>query len=128
MRRLAIPCGLMLVLGMAGCGPSGPEMFSIRGEVKFKGQAIPSGTLTLIPKSPQARTAVAKIVDGKYAAEVTAGDWTVNIQAVRETGPVNPALGEAPREQYLPAKYNGESKLAITVPGDSDEFNYDLAP
>lgn len=118
----------MLVLGMAGCGPSGPEMFPIRGEVKFKGEAIPTGTLTLIPKSPQARTAVAKIVDGKYATEVTAGDWTVNIQAVRDTGPVNPALGEAPREQYLPAKYNGESRLVITVPGNSDEFNYDLAP
>jgi hypothetical protein len=71
---------------------------------------------------------VARIVDGRYSTEVTAGDWTVNIQAVRETGPVNPVLREAPREQFIPAKYNGESKLQMTVPSEQKEFNYDLEP
>ena len=75
---------------MAGCGPSGPTKYPVQGEVRFNGKPLPNGTMTLIPESPQARTTVAQIVDGKYAMEVTAGDWTVNIQAVRETGPVNP--------------------------------------
>ena len=128
MRRLMLAWGLVLVVSSIGCGASGPEKFPVAGEVRFKGEPIPDGTLTLIPKSSQARTTVAKIVDGKYATEATAGDWTVNIQAVRETGPVIPALGEAPRAQYLPPKYNGESTLQITIPSDDNQFNYDLEP
>ena len=117
---------LLLVAVTAGCGPSGPTKYPVQGEVRFDGKPLASGTMTLIPESPQARTTVAQIVDGKYAMEVTASDWTVNIQAVRETGPVNPTLGEAPREQYIPAKFNGDSQLKITVPSDQSEFNYDL--
>jgi hypothetical protein len=117
-----------MLMALVGCGSSGPETFPVAGQVRFKGQALPTGTLTLIPKSSKGRTAVTKIVDGNYATEVTAGDWTVNIQAVRETGPVIEALGEAPREQYLPGKYNGESKLTITVPSDQPEFSFDLDP
>jgi hypothetical protein len=126
MRRSQILAGLLLVAVTAGCGPSGPTKYPVQGEVRFNGKSIASGTMTLIPESPQARTTVSQIVEGKYEMEVTAGDWTVNIQAVRETGPVNPALGEAPREQYIPARYNGDSQLQITVPAEQSEFNYDL--
>jgi len=126
MRRSQILAGLLLVAVTAGCGPSGPTKYPVQGEVRFNGKPIAAGTMTLIPGSPQARTTVSQIVDGKYEMEVTAGDWTVNIQAVRETGPVNPALGEAPREQYIPARYNGDSQLQITVPSERSEFNYDL--
>jgi hypothetical protein len=126
MRLLVISLGLALFVTSAGCGPSGPTKYPVRGEVRFNGKPIDSGTMTLIPKSPQARSTVAQIMGGNYAMEVTAGEWTVNIQSVRETGPVNPALGEAPREQYLPAKYNGDSRLLITVPSEQSEFNYNL--
>lgn len=127
MRKLAI-CGGLALLAVVGCGPSGPAKYPVEGLVQFQGNPIPQGTLTLIPQSSQARTTVAQIVDGKYDAEITAGEWTVNIQAVRETGPINLALGEAPREQYIPAKYNGESKLSIRVPSEQSEFNFDLEP
>ena len=126
MRQFRILAGFLLVAVTAGCGPSGPPKYPVQGEVRFNGKPIAAGTMTLIPESPQARTTVSQIVDGKYEMELTAGDWTVNIQAVRETGPVNPALGEAPREQYIPARYNGDSQLQITVPSERSEFNYDL--
>ena len=128
MRLVAIWLGMCLVMLAMGCGSSGPATYPVQGEVRFDGRPIADGTMTLIPQSPQARTVVARIVDGKYATEVTAGDWTVNIQAVRETGPVNPVLREAPREQFIPAKYNGDSKLRMTVPSEQKEFNYDLEP
>lgn len=127
MRTLEI-CGGLVLLTVVGCGPSGPAKYPVAGLIQFQGKPIPQGTLTLIPQSSQARTTVAQIVDGKYDAEITEGKWNVNIQAVRETGPINPALGEAPREQYIPAKYNGESKLSITVPSEQSEFNFDLNP
>ena len=128
MRSVAIWLGMCLVMLAMGCGSSGPATYPVQGEVRFDGRPVADGTMTLIPQSPQARTVVARIVDGKYATEVTAGDWTVNIQAVRETGPVNPVLREAPREQFIPAKYNGDSKLRMTVPSEQKEFNYDLEP
>jgi hypothetical protein len=128
MRLLEISLGLVLIAAANGCGPSGPTKYPVIGEVRFQNEPIAEGTMTLIPKSPQARTTVGPIRNGSYSVEVTAGEWTVNIQAVRETGPVNPAIGEAPREQYIPAKYNGDSKVQITLPSDTNEFNYDLEP
>ena len=84
--------------------------------------------MTLLPKTSTARTNVAPIVNGKYKTEITAGEWTVNIRAVREKGTPNPKGGETPREQYIPAKYNSDSKVVITLPSDKSEFNYDLDP
>jgi hypothetical protein len=120
--------GTLLLAAAIGCGPSGPATYPLHGQVSFRGEALAKGTLTLIPQSSTARTTVAPIVDGKYSTELTEGVWGLNIQAVRETGPVIPALGEAPREQYLPAKYNRESKLTVAMPAEQGEHNLALDP
>src|ERR1700751_6145490 len=120
--------GLCLLAIAAGCGKADPVKYPVQGEVRFKNAPIEKGTMTLIPKSSTARAAVSPIVNGKYKTEVTAGDWTVNIRAVREKGQPDPKGGETPREQYIPAKYNNDSKVVITVPSDKSEFNYDLDP
>lgn len=114
-------------LVLAGCGPSGPPTYPIAGVISFDGKPLPTGTLTLIPEDPKARTTVAKIADGAYATEITEGEWTVNIMAVRNTGPVDPKLKEAPREQYLPAKYNRQSTLKVTSPVEGGKKDFDLA-
>jgi hypothetical protein len=119
--------GLCLLAIAAGCKKSAP-MYPVQGVVRFKSAPIESGTMTLIPKSSAARTAVSPIVNGKYKTEVTAGDWTVNIRAVREKGVPDPKAREVPREQYIPAKFNNDSKVVITLPSDKSEFNYDLNP
>ncbi len=116
----------LLTSAVAGCGASGPAKYPVSGNVRFKNVPIEAGTMTLIPKSSTARTTVANIVNGKYSTEVTAGDWTVNIRAVREKGTPDPKGGETPREQYIPAKYNTDSTTVITVPSDKKEFSYDL--
>jgi predicted small lipoprotein YifL len=117
-----------LVAIIAGCGKSGPVKYPIQGEVRFKNTPIENGTMTLIPKSSSARTAVSSIVNGKYKTEVTAGEWTVNIRAVREKGKPDTKGGETPREQYIPAKYNNDSKVVVTLPSEKTEFNYELDP
>ncbi|WP_152099134.1 hypothetical protein [Lacipirellula parvula] len=127
-QRLRLAHLLILSSALAGCGPAGPTKYPVQGQVTFKGEPIVKGTMTLIPDSPAGRTATAPIADGKYSAELTEGSWTVNVQAVRETGPVIPALGEAPREQFIPAKYNRESTLKISVPSDEPEHNFALEP
>lgn len=127
MKSSAIWLGLCCLVATVGCTKS-PATYPVEGLARFKGAPIKSGTMTLIPKSPQARTTVSPIVDGKYAMKVPAGDWTVNIRAVRQKEPVDLKAREAPREQYIPAKYNGDSKVVVTLPSEKKEFNYDLEP
>jgi hypothetical protein len=119
---------LLIAIMLTGCGSSGPAKYSVGGTVTFKGEPLPTGKMTLTPANSKAKTTVAEITAGKFATEVTEGDWAVNIQAVRETGPVIEALREAPREQYLPAKYNSESTLKITVPSAEGKFDFALEP
>ena len=113
---------------LAGCGPAGPPTYPIAGVVTYDGKPIPRGTLTLIPDDPKARTTVAQITDGAYATAITEGEWTVNLMAVRETGPVDPKLEEAPREQYLPVKYNRQSTMKVSSPVEGGKKDFDLAP
>ena len=115
-----------LVAVVCGCGASGPPTHPVNGAVSFTGQPLSNGTMTFIPDSPSARTTVTKIVAGRYDAELTEGSWTVNIQAVRETGPVIPALREAPREQFIPAKYNRQSTLTVSVPVEQSAVDFNL--
>jgi hypothetical protein len=119
--------GLCLLAIAAGCGKSAVK-YPVEGQVRFNNVPIENGTMTLLPKTSTARTTVAPIVNGKYKTEITAGEWTVNIRAVREKGTPNPKGGETPREQFIPAKYNGDSKVVITLPSDKSEFSYDLNP
>ena len=128
MKSLVTFVGLCSLAAVIGCGASGPAKYPVRGTVRFKSAPIEAGTMTLIPKSTQARTTVANIENGKYATEVTAGDWKVNIRAVREKGVPDPKGGETPREQYIPAKFNSDSTVVITLPSEQKEFNYDLEP
>ena len=119
---------VLMLLGAAitGCGSSGPTTYPISGVVTFENKPLTTGSMTFIPQVSSARTTVAKIVDGRYETELTEGAWTVNIQAVRETGPVIPELKEAPREQYIPAKYNRQSTLTVSMPTDKGERKFDL--
>ena len=64
-------CGLVAVLAVApGCGRStGPERYDVRGAVSFRGQPVPSGTITFEPDLSKANSgpvSVIPIVDGKY--------------------------------------------------------------
>ena len=88
MKSPAIWFGLCCLVTTVGCKKS-PATYPVEGLVRFKGAPIESGTMTLVPKSPQARTTVSPVVNGKYSMKVAAGDRTVNIRAVREKEPVD---------------------------------------
>lgn len=44
---------LILVITLAGCGPSGPKTYSISGSVTYNGQPVPSGSIIFTPDSSQ---------------------------------------------------------------------------
>ena len=69
--------------------------------------------------------AKAEIVDGKYTLELPAGEKVVKVEASRFIGPEDKSLGVRPRDQYLPDRYNVESKLSMEVKPQNENV-YDL--
>ena len=130
---------------LCGCGRSGPERAVVSGTVTYLGRPLAQGAIRFLPtgetKTPMSG---ALIVDGKYLADkrggVPVGTHQVVIEAFRPihgagTGGDAPASGApasgsglVPREQYLPARYNSQSELEITIePGAGQlERNFEL--
>jgi hypothetical protein len=115
-------------VALLGCD-SGPAMHTVYGEVKFEGQPVPKGMISFVPEDPAQRTAAEKIENGRYTLRMTAGKRRVEIMATRDNGPVNPVMGQAPQEQYIPEKYNVSSELKAEItPDGKNEYNFDLQP
>ena len=133
-------CGMLLVIAAivlltTGCSEGLPRA-EVHGKVTLDGKPIPQGDIRFVPTSGPVWSA--KITDGNYTTAGTkgapVGKLRVEIQAFRT--PPNfpsslPADGSAdgvPMEQYLPAKFNLESKLEMTIePGATTvEKNFDL--
>lgn len=104
-----------LVSLLLGCGPSGVKKYPVSGTVKLSDGPLPDGHIVLMPVEGGGAPDADKIVDGKFAFQATPGKKRVEITASRESGPVDPVMGQAPREEYIAAEYNVESKLTAEV-------------
>jgi hypothetical protein len=123
-----------LVLLAAGCSESGIPRAEVHGKVTLDGKPIPQGDIRFVPTSGPVWSA--KIKDGIYTTAgtkgVPVGQLRVEIQAFRTppnfTLPADGSGDGIPMEQYLPAKFNLESKLEMTIePGASSvEKNFEL--
>ena len=141
---LAVPLSLMavacLALAVAGCGPSGPERVVVSGKVTYRGVPLKTGEIRFIPiKGTEGPMWGALIADGQYTADgkggVPVGTHRVEILAtsVREMGeggrgfdgPPKPGMNRTPRK--LPAKYNRQSTLEITIEPGSGSIVKDFA-
>jgi hypothetical protein len=110
-----------------GCGGNGPTTYPVTGTVTFNGVPLDKGQIAMRSVDGHATPTGGAIVDGKFALQSTAGEKIVEINATRESGPVNPTMGQAPREQYIPKNYNVESTLrANVVPGGPNAFDFPL--
>ena len=111
----------------AGCGGKGPSTYPVTGTVTFNGTPLDQGQIVLMSADGHSTPTGGAIVDGKFALQSTPGEKTVEITATREAGPVNPTMGQAAREQYIPQKYNVESTLKATVvPAGANAFDFPL--
>lgn len=121
--------GLLVVpaLLLAGCGPSGPTTYPVRGTVTFNGQNVLDGYITFSPTDVSQAPDAGPIHDGRFAFRAMAGPKRVEIQASRFVGPENPIMGLRPREPYIPERYNIESTLEAEVtPNGENEFEFEL--
>lgn len=111
----------------AGCGPSGPATHPVSGTVTFNGEPMPDGYITFIPEDPTVGPEGGPIAGGKFSFRAREGAKKVKIEASRPVGPVDPVMGQARKEQYIPEKYNRSTTLAEEVTPDGDNhFTFEL--
>lgn len=119
MRSLLAVCSLLGVLG-CGNGETPLQTYPLTGTVTLDGKPIPTASILLKDPIGQLRSCVATVQDGVIRGESTAGEKEVEITAYRiaegKTIPGADGTGTEPAtEQYLPAKYNSESTLTVTI-------------
>jgi hypothetical protein len=131
-RAAAVLATLALAPLLGGCGGPANGGVPITGQVTLDGQPVKEGAISFMPVDGKSASAGGKIIDGKYECAVPPGEKSVTIYANRVTGqqprdPSNPG-GEKIDivEQYIPAKYNTNSTLKITVPAEGGQFDMKL--
>jgi hypothetical protein len=123
--ELAGVCVLLALLA-AGCGAA-DGMTDISGTVTFDGQPVAEGAITFSPLDGKSPTAGAQIEQGQYKARVPVGEMKVEITMPKVVGtkkiydtPDSPVMPVT--EEGLPAKYNKESELKVSVsPGQNQK-------
>lgn len=122
----------MLRAVVAVCVLTGCEVrtlpVAVSGTVTIDGKPLPKGVITFFSHY-DSKSSVASIVNGKYSVEQTDGPFPgrqlVRIIAYRDIVGSKPILTEGlptadpkaplPQEQYIPIRYNAESKIEVEL-------------
>ncbi len=119
--------------GLAGCGPSGPEIASVEGNVTLDGQPLPQAQVLFVPD--KGRPSVAK-TDGKgyYRLEYVDGlegaiPGRCRVEITTRTPAEMNAKGEMMPavKEMVPVQYNRDTTLEFEVlPKTRNIANFDL--
>ncbi len=116
--RFGLPVLLLLLLG---CSDGGPATYPVSGIVSYRGEALPTGNVMLVPsQGPAFATSIG--ADGSYNIQAVAGTHRVVVTALQ----LGPAVEDEelydPPPPLLPAKFgNAEtSGIVVTVTADGD--------
>ena len=137
-RRL-LGAGLVVAAGLlAGCGDSADRRHAVSGTVTYKGQPIPNGVISFLPRGSDASAGGSAIVDGRYdipaSAGLLAGEYDVVISVPTAAPAKAPDAeggpgegGEKETAETLPARYNLMTELRAAVKaGDKNQFDFHL--
>ncbi len=123
----------LVVVLLAGCGSSGPEIASVKGTITLDGKPLPNATIVFIP--PEGRPAGAKTnAEGKYELNFSNGrkGTMPGLNKIRLT-----TLSEASQDEngnaipgskeIIPMQYNQMSTLEFLVePGKQNIADFAL--
>jgi hypothetical protein len=127
---------LLALLAGAGCGGPTDDLprEPIRGQVRFAGKPLGTGTILFLPAQGTAETqAYSTISDGAYSIPrqegPVPGTYKVVISSVvaapAPAGPPGKVL--APPKELIPARYNTKSdQFAAVKKGEENRFDFDL--
>jgi hypothetical protein len=134
--------GVLVTALFAGCGPTGPTVIPIRGEVIYKGAPLKEGTVVYLPKETgEARQASGRIqADGSFvlttfknADGVAPGDYDIVVYAFAPQAgniPTRAELeaaheaGRPQRQVIIPEKYTNPETSGLSDTVDSDHSGF----
>ncbi|OWK37556.1 hypothetical protein FRUB_06676 [Fimbriiglobus ruber] len=119
----------LLACAASGCGPSGPKMVPVSGEVTFNGKPVETGDILFMPAEGHAAPEGGRIVNGRYECTCVPGKKRVEVRATREIpGTSDSMRGGRPRvEDYVPRQFNVDTTLTADVPAaGSNSINFPL--
>jgi hypothetical protein len=126
----------VLLLIISGCDSLSRRM-RMRGEVSYAGEPVEDGAILLSPIEGTAGHATGgPIRQGRYDiaakdAPVGGGTYRVDITGLRLSGRhiKTPEGVMHVRDQYIPAAYNSQSSLRVTISSEAsgNEHNFRLA-
>ena len=116
-RFCACAGGMLLLIGVVGCGGSSGVAGSLSGKVTYKGAAVTGGTITFhLPGDKTAGTDLNP--QGNYGLQIPASGQTqvaIETESVSRTAPAAPAEGGAgPTYVRIPAKYADAKTSGLT--------------
>ena len=124
------------VVTLSGCGEPTAATQALAGQVTLDSKPLPAGVLSLVPVDGGSGIPPIDIVNGEFRCEKqlgpVAGQYRVEINAYEKTGRVveDPdIIGSRTEEtrQVIPAKYNRNSTLKLTIPAsDAESLVFDL--
>ena len=95
------------------------------------GAPLPNGRIQFVAADGATPTVESEVTDGKYTASVAPGDKRIEILAPKITGkkkmydtPDSPTVDIV--KELLPARYNVQSELTMTVAAGEQEKSFDL--
>jgi hypothetical protein len=122
---------LAIVIGGIGCTTESPQQSTVRGTVTLDGAPLADGLINFVAVDLQSPTVEAKIANGSFEVAVPPGEKRVEIRAPKVTGkkkvydtPDSPTVDIV--EERLPARYNAQSELQMTVVEGPQEKTFEL--
>ena len=110
---------LLATLSASGCSkPGRPGYHTVTGRVTFDGQPLANGFVQFVPVGSKASPESGRIANGLYRLESKAGKMTVHVLSTRLTGKMDPVMGTAIEEMFIPQRYNSKSELTAEVVAD----------
>lgn len=120
----------LILAACAGCSSKSNEGV-VTGTVTLDGQPLQEGRILLVSVDQSSPSAEAAITAGQFEAKAPFGQKRVEIRAPKITGkkkmyntPDSPTTDVV--VELLPAKYNVNSELTMSVDGADQAQNFDL--
>ncbi|MCC9605869.1 hypothetical protein LOC68_20760 [Blastopirellula sp. JC732] len=122
----------VLMAALVGCGKS-DGMIKVTGNVMFNGEPVENGSISFTPVDGRGSSGGGLIENGQIVrGKSSPGNIAVQIYANKTVEKKNPTREEIERGitsdqvQILPATYNRQSKLRITISDSERHFDFDL--
>ena len=115
---------MSLLIALAGCGKSGPEIAPVHGIVKLDGQPLPNADVQFQPDDSQRASSGRTDADGRYTLMYKRGQPGAMVGPHTVRIWVSPEVVRNP--PIIAAKFDTKSTLHENVKSGDNKFDFDV--